>query len=71
MEEAGDEEKGLGAPGLGTSSKVLEPGVKGTWGRGMVEAISPPLLLRRSGFKSSWRQIDNALYLMGKKVNYP
>jgi hypothetical protein len=42
MEEAGDEEKGWGAPGLGTSSKLLEPYTKGTWGGGM-EAIPPPL----------------------------
>jgi hypothetical protein len=32
MEEAGEEEKGRGAPGLGTSSKLLEPGAKGMWG---------------------------------------
>jgi hypothetical protein len=43
MEEAGDEKKGRGAPGLGTSSKLLESGVRGTWGGGMVEAIPPPL----------------------------
>jgi hypothetical protein len=48
MEEAGEEEKGQGAPGLGTSSKLLEPGAKGTWGGGMAEAIPPPLQLRRS-----------------------
>jgi hypothetical protein len=49
MEEAVDEEKGWGASGLGTSSKLLEPGAKGMWGGGMAEATSPPLLLRRSG----------------------
>jgi hypothetical protein len=32
MEEAGEEEKGRGAPGLETSSKLLEPSVKETWG---------------------------------------
>jgi hypothetical protein len=35
IEEAGDEEKGREALGLGTSSKLLEPGVKGTWEGGM------------------------------------
>jgi hypothetical protein len=51
MEEAGEEEeeKGLGAPGLGTSSKLLEPGVKGTWGVGMASAIPTPLQLLHSG----------------------
>jgi hypothetical protein len=29
MEEAGEEEKGRGALGLGTSSKLLEPSAKG------------------------------------------
>jgi hypothetical protein len=38
MDEVGEEEKGQGAPGLGTSSKLLEPGAKG-------EAIPPPLQL--------------------------
>jgi hypothetical protein len=49
MEEAVDEEKGWGAPSLGTLSKLLEPGVKETWGGGMEEATPPPLLLQRSG----------------------
>jgi hypothetical protein len=44
-----DEEKGWGAPGLGTSSKLLESGAKGMWGEGMAEATFPLLLLRRSG----------------------
>ena len=35
MEEAGEEEKGWGTLGLGTSSKLLEYGAKGTWGGGM------------------------------------
>jgi hypothetical protein len=41
MEEAGEEEKGRGAPDLGTSSKLLEPGAKGTWGGGMAHPSSP------------------------------
>ena len=43
MEEAGEEEKGRGAPSLGISSKLLEPSAKRTWGGGMVEAIPPTL----------------------------
>jgi hypothetical protein len=46
-----EEEKGHGASGLGTSSKLLEPGAKGTWGGGMA-AIPPPCsygFLRRWG----------------------
>jgi hypothetical protein len=31
MEEAGEEEKGRRTPGLGTLSKLLESGAKGTW----------------------------------------
>jgi hypothetical protein len=42
MEEVREEEKGLGAPSLGTSSKLLEPNAKGTWGGGMAH---PPSLL--------------------------
>jgi hypothetical protein len=38
IDEVGEEENGQGAPGLGTSSKLLEPGAKG-------EAIPPPLRL--------------------------
>jgi hypothetical protein len=49
MEEAKEEEKGREAPGLGTSSKLLESGAKWTWEGGMAEAIPPPLQLRRSG----------------------
>jgi hypothetical protein len=45
----GEEEKRRGAPGLGTSSKLLELGTKWTWGGGMVEAIPPPLQLWHSG----------------------
>jgi hypothetical protein len=48
-EEAGEEEKGWGAPGLGTSGELLELGVKRMWGGGMMEAIPPPLPLRCSG----------------------
>jgi hypothetical protein len=33
----------MGAPGLRTSNKLLEPGAKGTCGGGMAEAIPPPL----------------------------
>jgi hypothetical protein len=40
MEEAGEEEKGREAPGLGTSSKLLELGAKGMWGGGMALAIT-------------------------------
>jgi hypothetical protein len=39
MEEAGEEEKGRGALGLGTSSKLLELDVKGTLGGGMAERL--------------------------------
>jgi hypothetical protein len=35
IEEAGDEEKGRRALGLGTSRKLLEPSVKGMWEGGM------------------------------------
>jgi hypothetical protein len=42
MEKAGMRKRD-GAPGLGTSSKLLEPSARGTWGGGMVEAIPPPL----------------------------
>jgi hypothetical protein len=50
MEEVGEEENGQGAPSLGTSSKLLEPNAKGTWGGGMTEAILPPLHFLRGGW---------------------
>jgi hypothetical protein len=43
----GEEEKGRGVQGLRTSSKLLEPNVKGMWRGGIAEAIPPPLQLRR------------------------
>ena len=49
MEEAGEEEKGRGALGLGTSSKLLEPSAKGMWG------VPPPLQLWCSGRVEGWR----------------
>jgi hypothetical protein len=55
MEEAGEEEKGRGAPGLGTSSKLLEPGVKGTWGGGMA---SPTIMAFWEG-GGSWLKLKN------------
>jgi hypothetical protein len=67
MEEAGEEEKGRGAPGLGTSSKLLEPGAKGTWGGGMAEAIPPPLQLwlsERGG--GGWRLAEAKNILLYK-----
>jgi hypothetical protein len=48
------------APGLGTSSKLLEPGAKGMWGGGMAEAIPPPLQLRPSGRGvAAWLKLRN------------
>jgi hypothetical protein len=55
MEEAGEEEKGRGAPGLGTSSKLLEPDVKGTWGGWMA---SPTIMAFWEG-GGSWLKLKN------------
>jgi hypothetical protein len=52
MEEAGEEEKGRGAPGLETSSKLLEPGMKGTWGGGMA---SPTIM---AFWEGGWQLVE-------------
>jgi hypothetical protein len=52
----------MGAPSIGTSSKLLEPNAKKTWGRGMASAIPPPLQLRHSGrWGGSWLKLRNPI----------
>jgi hypothetical protein len=67
MEEAGMRKSPGGTSGLGTSSKLLDPGAKGMWGGGMARHPSSPVVTAFWEVGRAWLKLIK-INLLVKKV---